>query len=351
MPYSGALPEPGPAVDCEKELTEAINLCDQRGRLNSESIGWSRKPVHDCRINGRWPRKKRWNYWCMATDTHLFSVTLSDLDYMGMAFVYFLQFDNGRFIEKTVTAPLGRGCILPPGTNDAVRFDSRAMGLSFTPEGAGTRIRVSSPSFGGVQLDADIVVERPDGYETMNVVIPWGPKRFQFTSKQNCLPAAGWVRLGDEEIRLEPKRALACLDFGRGVWPYAVFWNWASCSGVENGRTVGLNLGAGWTDGTGMTENALFVDGHLTKLAESISFTYDRNDIMKPWMVRSIGSERVNLRFEPFFERVARTNALVLRSEMHQMIGRFSGTITAAGGEQLSLTSLIGWAEEHQARW
>lgn len=351
MLYSGVLPEPGPAAGREKELTDAVNLCDQRGRLNDRSIGWSRKPVHDCRINGRWPRKKRWNYWCMATDTHLFSVTLSNLDYVGMAFAYFLQFDNGRFIEKTVAVPLGRGCTLPPGVNDAVLFDDRAMRLSFTPEGSGTRIRVSSPSFGGVELDADIFVERPAGHETMNVVIPWGPKRFQFTSKQNCLPAAGWVKLGGEEIRFEAEKALACLDFGRGVWPYSVFWNWASCSGVENGRAVGLNFGAGWTDGTGMTENALFVGGKLTKLHEGISFTYDPKDIMKPWLIRSTGSERVDLRFEPFFERVARTNAVVLRSEMHQMIGRFSGTITTDTGEQLALTSLMGWAEEHRARW
>jgi len=36
----------------------------------------------------------------------------------------------------------------------------------------------------------------------MNVVIPWSSQRFQFTSKQNCLPVSGTIALGDERIRV-----------------------------------------------------------------------------------------------------------------------------------------------------
>ncbi|HEY3367062.1 MAG TPA: DUF2804 family protein [Symbiobacteriaceae bacterium] len=69
----------------ERELTTPVLLCDDRGRLNPAAAGWSRRPLHTCNLKGRWPRKKRWNYWCITTDRHLFSATLSDIDYMGLA--------------------------------------------------------------------------------------------------------------------------------------------------------------------------------------------------------------------------------------------------------------------------
>ena len=39
------------------------------------------------------------------------------------------------------------------------------------------------------------------------------------------------------------------------------------------GRRIGLNFGGKWTDGTGMTENAVFVDGVMTKMHEDVIFT------------------------------------------------------------------------------
>lgn len=357
----------------EPEITSAVKLCDSRGRLLAGSVGWSRHPLHICNVTGHPLRKKKWDYWCVTSDRCLFSVTLSNIDYMGLAFAYFLDFETRRFIEQTVMTPLGKGCVLPATVGENIAFRHRKLNLSFTQEEGGndaaestasaggaaggtrsatrTRLRVESPDFGGVPLRADILVTRPEGHETLNVVIPWSRRRFQFTSKQNAMPAAGSVILGKETFTFAPGTAYACLDFGRGVWPYASFWNWASASGRTDGHVVGLNLGAGWTDGTGMTENGLTVDGRLTKLGEDVEFLYDPADFTRPWTIRTKGSDRVDLRFDPFFERVAKTDLLILRSEVHQLIGRFTGTVTAAGGLRVAVEGLIGWAEEHRARW
>lgn len=338
-------------VHVEGEITGPTLLCDPRGRLRRESVGWSRHPLHTCNIKGRWPRKKRWNYWCVADDERLFSVTLSSVDYVGLAFAYFLEYETRRFIEQTVMVPFGWGGVLPDTVNGDARLKHRSMNVSFEQQHGGTHIRVDSPYFGGVRLSADLLVERPEGHETLNVVIPWTDSRFQFTSKQNCLPTTGTVTLGGATFAFERGKALACLDYGRGVWPYASTWNWASCSGAQDGRTIGFNLGAGWTDGTGMTENAVLVGGRISKIHEDVSFVYDRADIMKPWTIRARASRRIDLTFRPFFKRVARTNMVVVRSEMHQLIGRFSGTVVTDDGEAVLVEDLIGWAEEHTARW
>ncbi len=336
----------------EPEIHQPVKLCDEKGRLNPDAVGWSRHPLHTCNLRGNWPRKKRWNYWCIVSPTHLFSVTLSNVDYLGLPFIYLLDFETKTFAEKTLLKPLGAGCELPPAVNADVVYEDPAMPIKMLDQPEGVQLFVGCPDFEGQPLKASFSVTRPQDHETLNVVIPWSQKRFQFTSKQNTLPVEGRVMWGNEEILFDPDTSFACLDFGRGIWPFACFWNWSSFSTrLADGRTVGVNLGAGWTDGTGMNENGLCVDGRLIKLSEDVTFDYDPDNVMAPWYLKTTGTDRVDLRFEPFFERVAKTDALVIRSEVHQMIGRFFGTLRTDEGETLPIDGAIGWAEDHQARW
>ena len=337
------------AAYSEIELHQPVSLCDERGQLNPAAVGWSRRPLHTCNLHGSWPRKKKWNYWCVTTPDFLFSVTLSNVDYMGMAFAYFLDFSSKRFIEQTVITPFGRGFAMPETVTSDVHFKHGQMAASFMNQPEQVLIHAESPAFGGARLSADLHVARPSIHETLNVVIPWSERRFQFTSKQNCLPASGEITLGGETYPV--REGLACLDFGRGIWPYQCFWNWASFSTKTNGHTAGVNLGAGWTDGTGLTENGLCLDGRLDKLDEDVEFVYDPSAFMKPWRLRSKSSHMVDLVFEPFFERVAKTDVVILRSEVHQMIGRYSGTLITRDGASLEIDHVVGWAEDHDARW
>ncbi len=333
----------------EIELFQPVNLCDEQGRLNPAAVGWSRQPLHTCNVHGSWPRKKKWNYWCVTTPDFLFSVTLSNIDYMGLAFAYFLDFKSQRFIEQTVMTPFAGGFDMPETVGADVHFKHRQMAASFLNKPGEVLITTESPVFGGARLAANLQVSLPPHHETLNVVIPWSQQRFQFTSKQNSLPASGEITLGSETFPISD--GFACLDFGRGIWPYQCFWNWASFATKTGEHTVGANLGAGWTDNTGLTENGLCLDGCLDKLDEDVTFEYDSSAFMKPWRLRSKSSRQVDLVFEPFFERVAKTDLAILRSEVHQMIGHFSGVITTKEGANLAVDHAVGWAEDHHARW
>lgn len=332
----------------EPELVYNVNLCTDKGLLNREAVGWSRHPLHTCNLKGRFPRKKRWNYWCITTEDWLFSATLSDIDYLGLAFVYFLDFKSGYFHEMTVTRLLAKGCNLPDTAAGNVEFRNSKLDMAFHRTPSGVKLRVYVPAFDGKALSAEIDVRSPENHETLNVVIPWSSRSFQFTSKQNTLPVTGHIQLGDNTYRADG--GYACLDLGRGIWPYSSFWNWAGASGISHGHTIGLNFGAGWTDGTGMNENGICIDGRLTKISEDIAFKYDRENLMAPWTLQT-DSDMVDVTFVPFFQRNAKTDIKILRSEVHQMIGRFSGTITDALGRAYQFKDIIGWAEEHFARW
>ena len=336
----------------EPEIIEPVNLCDPEGNLNPEAVGWSRHPLHHCNLRGHWPRKKRWNYWAVVSPTHLFSVTLSDVDYLGLPFLYLLDFKTQAYAEKTLLKPFGAGIHLSPAVDADVVYQDHAMPITMQSVGNGVHLKVRCPDLEGQPLQADLFVHQPQEHETLNVVIPWSEKRFQFTSKQNCLPTEGTVTWGKKQIEFSRQDTFACLDFGRGIWPFECFWNWSSFSTrLPDGRTVGVNLGAGWTDGTGMNENGLCIDGRLTKLSEDVAFDYDPEDFMTPWHLHTTATDRVNLTFTPFFERHAKTNALIIYSEVHQMFGKFQGTLRGDEGETITIDGPIGWAEDHNAKW
>jgi hypothetical protein len=120
---------------------------------------------------------------------------------------------------------------------------------------------------------------------------------------------------------------------------------------VQGDHTVGLNLGGQWTDGTGMTENGICIDGRLTKIGADLRFAYDRPDLMAPWSIQTPDSRLVDLRFTPVYERVSKGGTPAYSSEVHQLFGSYDGRISDDCGVSYELTQLFGWIEDHTARW
>jgi len=336
----------------EKEILEPVDLCDPRGDLNPRAVGWSRRPLFRGNLRGKPLRKKRWHYWMITGPEHLFSVTVACVDYLSLTAVYALEYATGRlFRDERARVLSGGGVSFPEGVCGNVVWQDGRVRVAIRHERDRARLDVQWGSrFRGNRVAAELDIEIPEGHETLNVVVPWSRKRFQLTSKQNCLPTRGRVRVDGREMRFSPGDSFACLDFGRGVWPYRTAWNWASSSTVQAGRRVGLNFGARWTDGTGVTENGIVVDGRLEKLGEQVLFQYDPRRFLEPWRLRTEETRRVDLEFRPFHDLTARRNLGVLKAGVHQLFGRYHGRIEHQG-ERLEIRDAVGWAEEHVARW
>lgn len=335
----------------EPELTAPVDLCGPDGRLNRAAVGWSRQPLQRLNVQGRWLAKKRWNYWAVTTPTHLFSATISNIDYIGMVFIYLGDFTTGRIYEKTIVTPFGAGCHMPEVVMADIAFKNQAMEVIMDQSPGGVEIKVNVADFEGAPLTAHLDIVYPAQHETLNVVIPWNERTFQFTAKHNTLPAQGSVRWKEGEIVFDGTDCFACLDYGRGIWPRSCAWNWGAASGCQGKHVVGLNLGGQWTDGTGMTENALCVDGVLSKVSEELVWEYDLQHSMQPWKIQAPETKQVDLTFTPFLERVASTDVGLIFSEVHQMFGSYSGVVRTHNGQEVVIEDLVGWAEDHKARW
>ena len=342
----------------QHEILNPALLLDANGSLTT--AGWSRQPMLDCNLENanfftlkflQPLRIKRWDYYAIFTPTHFFSFTVSDIGYLGMIFAYVLDFKTATFQEETISVPFGKGVQLPRNSQEGVsQFDNGKVSLKFSVEDGTRHLAVNWPQFGKTSLAADVTLAYPPDHESMTIVIPIEKKRFYYNRKINCMPASGWVRYGETEYPLTPQTSLGQLDWGRGVWAYSSFWLWASASGfLPDGRTIGLNMGYGFGDTSAASENAFILDGMVHKLGR-LKFEYDNTNFMKPWRFKDEDG-RLDLTLAPFYERVAKTDMKVLNSEVHQMFGRYRGKLITDAGEQIILEDLVGFAEEHHAKW
>ncbi len=327
----------------------SLALCDASRVLCRESVGWSRQPLHLAKLHGPWLRQKRWNAWGIHDDRHYLMVGIMHLDYAAVASVYLYDLETGQWQQAAGRALGARGCSMSDTVEGQVRLATSLLSITADTNSAGTSLHISSPQAGG--LEADLWIESPRGVESMNLVIPWSERRYHFTSKQACLPTGGVIRWGQRRVHWAPGAAQAWLDFARGVWPYRSAWRWAMCSTRVGSRPVGFNLGAGWTDGTGVNENALYIDGRVHKLPDDVRFEYDRQALDRPWAIRSVDSGRVNLEFTPARVHVDGMNLLLIRARLAQVLGTYRGTIVDDAGERIELGGAVGIAEDQQARW
>jgi hypothetical protein len=201
----------------EKELSSPVQLCNKQGNLNFEATGRSGIPFTECNLSILPLRNKRWNYWAVTTPDFLFSITISFIDYLGMVFAYFLDFICKKYMEKTISPPLGRGCNMPSVVDEGVTFDDNRLSAAFSVAGNHTELKGSSPDFGGSELNADIQITYPSGHQTMSAVIPWTKSYFQYKSKHNCRSATGLIKIGSsnyimKEILLLLARTLAVVS-------------------------------------------------------------------------------------------------------------------------------------------
>jgi len=344
----------------QRELKGQGKLLDTQGNL--ADIGWARQPLLDCNLEDAnfysplmrfWQpmRIKCWDYYGITTPTHFFSFTISDVGYLGSIFAYVIEFSSGNYHEETLSIPLAKGVQLPRNSSDGLSlYDNGKVKLQFEVKPTKRKLFVNWPNFSDGDLEAELEMALPPEHESMVIVIPIKGKRFYYNRKVNCMPASGWVKYRGKRCKIDPHTCLANLDWGRGVWLYNSFWVWASASGfLPDRRRIGLNLGFGFGDTSAATENAIILDGRIYKLGQ-VDFEYDNHNFKAPWKMKSPDG-RLDLKFVPFFERAAKTDIKVLSSEVHQMFGHYSGSAVLDNGQAVKIEKLVGWAEEHHAKW
>ncbi len=338
----------------EREITEPVRLCLPDGRtLDPAARGWSRLPLHDANLHGGWGRTKRWDYWAVLAGDLVIAVTYADVDYLGMATVWWYDMATGESGGVDANVPFARGLELPDRYGTApLRYSDRRIEVEIADTDAGTTIDATWKEADGRAAHLWAEIDLPPGHEALHVVIPWSDRTFQYTAKHQARPARGSLTLGPTVRRFgDDGDAWGVLDVGRGRWPYRTNWNWGSGAGrAEDGAVVGIQIGAKWTEGTGHTENGVVVDGRLEKIGAELVWDYSWSDPMRPWRVRHPDGS-LDIQLQPRHDRHTKVAAVVMGMEVHQVFGRWSGHVTGPDGRVHQLAGVQGFAEECRARW
>lgn len=323
------------------EITQPVDLCLPNGRLNPAAVGHTRLPLHRSPLQG-WGRSKRWEYWGIMTPELFIGLTISSLDYAAVPSIYLFDRRTGEHRAIGGLVPLARGTSIP---------DSLPPFEASTSWGKGNELRVDvrqgTTTITGTAAGISVNLESPDAGDCLGVVVPWSERLFQYTLKDVARPVFGTITLDGQTLDVN-EGSWAVLDRGRGRWPYSMTWNWAAGSGIVNGHRIGLQLGGKWTDGTGSTENALFVDGVQHYIDEELHWLYDLKDEHSAW--RILG-ENADATLTPWHRRVERTNAVVVSSTIYQALGTWSGWVLDSTGTRVSVDGLTGWSEQAKNRW
>ena len=191
--------------------------------------------------------------------------------------------------------------------------------------------------------------------ESMVIATPFDkPGHFYYNQKINCMRAEGWITLGKRRIELTPDRFFGVLDWGRGVWTYHNTWYWGSASGELDGVPFGWNIGYGFGNTAAASENVLFYDGRIHKLG-TVEFHIPkdekgRNAYLNVWNFTS-DDNRFYMDFTPVLDRSALTSAIIIKSDQHQVFGRFTGRVTLDDGTVLPVRDFFGFAEKVENKW
>lgn len=339
----------------EREIVEPVLLAMPNGRhLNPDARGWSRHLLQTANQRGTWGRKKRWDYWSIQAGDLIISGVVAHLDFFGTSDVWWIDLSDASTGGRGAGVPKGTGFEVPDlAGSEPISIRTKNYSFDMQDDESGnTFLSARWTEESGEPGELDVVIEMPPGYETLNVVIPWSETVFQFTSKHQARPARGTMTVGDRTWTIgEDDNAWGVIDIGRGRWPYETRWNWGGGAGRStNGVVIGLQFGAKWTEGTGHTENGIFVNGRLSKIGRELEWEYDWENPMQPWRVVDAEGQ-IDVTLIPRYDKYSKVDVKLMMRETHQVFGLWSGTVRDDDGNTFEIVDAQGFAEESRARW
>ncbi len=348
----------------QNEVKTAGPLLDENGALTER--GYSKTKIKDydrSAVKAAGIRIKEWDYYLVINDGFALALTIADNSYMGLDSISLLDFSSG--FQQTASpmqiATNGRKN-LPASSDDdgSIYSGGKDWFIKFEKHGDVRQLSCSMDKFyktpeGDYEaISADIKLTEPPA-ESMYIYTPYkeDAKAFYYNQKINCMRAEGTAQFMGKTYTFSPEASFGTLDWGRGVWTYKNTWYWGSASGLAGGVPFGFNIGYGFGDTSAASENMLFYNGKAHKLSQvtfNIPQKDGKDDYLSPWTFTS-DDGRFEMTYKPVMDRASCTDALVIKSDQHQVFGRYSGRAVLDDGKVIEIKDLIGFAEKVYNKW
>ena len=298
------------------EVTQRHPLLDEHGRL--KEAGWSRSLLQEYRREDikakRW-RIKEWDYYLILNDHYGVAFTISDDGYIGLQSVSLLDFKRGWEHTETIlnAFPMGKLKLPTSSESGSCKYRDKRLDMEFQVMKGKRILRCDFQSFyEGKPFHCEITLHQPD-MDSMVIATPWKEKKTAF------------------------------------YYNHDNTWYWGNGNGLVEGKPFGFNVGYGFGDTTAASENLLLYDGVAHKL-EDVTFHIPPDSYLKPWRITS-SDARFEMSFQPILDRCAKTSALIIVTDQHQVFGYLSGTAVLDDGRVLKVKDMLCFFEKVHNRY
>ena len=282
-------------MDRQTEITTPGALLNEKGDLARP--GFSRALVQEYRradVKVSPLRIKEWNYYLVNNGKFALALTVADNGYMGLDSVSLLDLEEGWEITKSPMSflPLGKKHLPETSVTGDVHSAARGYGIHFIHEGEKRVLIAYMNKFGESALSARVeLTECPE--DSLVIATPFDkPGHFYYNQKIVGFRASGYVNYNGKTYTFEPSDSFAVIDWGRG--------------GKE-------------------------------RYTEPWKFTSDDG--------------RFEADFVPVLDRASCADVKLIKSDQHQVFGRFTGKAVLDNGTVVEFADFPGFAEKVSNKW
>lgn len=288
-------------------------------------------------------RGKRWMYVILASDEVICCAAVVRLGYASNAFAFAVDRTTGSPIADitamgpafiaSVSDRAGEGCDAKFGLGPKqFSFDRPYGSKDYT-------VKVRGPRF---RLDARL--STTNAPEPLAVVCELRGGRFSTTEKRALLDVEGTLIAGGKTYDL--KGAFGGYDYTAGLLERRTAWKWGFGMGrSSDGRPLACNLTEGFV---GQRECVAWIGKDVVPLG-AVQFSFDRNDVVKPWKVRADRGV-FDVDFDGTYLHEERHNLVVIQSSFQQIAGAFRGKLVLPN-ETVTFDKLVGVTEDQDTLW
>lgn len=347
----------------QTEYTQPTPLLAPDGTLLAK--GWAKRNVfeydRDLVKKGVMSRKE-WDFYQISDGHYMLQLNFANITAGGYAAGKLLDLTTGEVLADTMAPFLnGKHRHIPPAKGDVPNRFQDKIGkaeLDFHTEKTQRRLWYRIP-YKGELFECDLTMDILPGLENITTVLPFPEDKTKYfmTTKQNCMPCGGTVKLGDKVLYTFSKENTFCvLDWGRVNTVHKMVWYWGNGSTYLTGadgekHLFGFEITWGIGDESNATETCVFYDGKAHKFGAVDVEVFPKPDkYMEPWNFLSEDG-RFHMTMRPTFDHHSDMNIGVARMHSHQVHGLWSGDVTLDDGTKLEIRDMYAFCEYVENRW
>ncbi len=332
----------------QNKIINAHKLLDEQGNLfesgwcDNEILEYNPRYIKLNRMN-----MKEWDSYIIFSSSGEYALSLifADKRFTGLISACFYNIKTGVCYECFAPKVLPSGKITLSHSilsGSSVFKDSTTEMMYLVSETQRHLYCKFSPIIGD-SIEANIRLSYGSNKSLFSLAVA-DDEQFCYNQKILGMSADGWVSVNGEKYLFKPETDFAVLDWGRGVRTKDSTRYWCTGASEVEGKRISFNLGYGFFNLSGTTENCVCYDGVCHKLGR-IFFDIPYDDITAEWQIRS-DDGRFEAQFKPL--NVFEIKHTVLKSSHKEktVFGRMNALIVLDDGTKLSVNDMLCFFEK-----